>query len=356
MKKSVAGAIVMVLGGSCAAQSTVSMYGIVDTGFSVESGGVASVTKVTGGIASGSRLGFKGTEDLGGGLSAQYLMEAGVNVDTGASGQGGILFGRQIYVGIGSQRTGTITLGRQYSPQYLTTVLADPFVSGTAGDSKNLIQAAGSVGRMDNSVKYVSPTVAGFGLELAYAAGEVAGDDQAGRQLGLAVTYAAGPLAARWAYHTKNNDTPTTRLDNTRNMLAAATWTFPAAKLHAAYGINKGPFSSPLRNAANPFGRAVVPTAVSLTHDSHDALFGVTAPFGPHTLLASVIHKNDRTAADQDATQLAAGYRYALSRRTDLYAVIAHIRNRNGAAYTVGNATEGGTGNRAWNAGLRHVF
>lgn len=356
MNKSVTGAILMALAGSAAAQTSVSMYGIVDTGFSVESGGVASVTKVTGGIASGSRLGFKGSEDLGGGVSAQYLLEAGINADTGASGQGGILFGRQIYVGIGSKAAGTITLGRQYSPQYLTTVLADPFVSGTAGDSKNLIQAAGSVGRMDNSVKYQSPAVAGFGLELAYGAGEVAGDDHAGRQLGIAVTYAAGPLAARWAYHNRNNDTADTRLDSARNMLLAATWTLPSVKFHAAYGVNKGPFSSPLRNAGNPFGRIIVPSAASLTRDSHDVLLGATIPFGVHTLLASVIHKNDRTAVNQDATQLAAGYRYALSRRTDLYAVIAHIRNRNGAVYTVGNATEGGTGNRAWNAGVRHVF
>jgi predicted porin len=79
-------------------------------------------------------------------------------------------------------------------------------------------------------------------------------------------------------------------------------------------------------------------------------------PLGRHVWLASWIHKDDRTARDQDATQWALGYRYLLSKRTDLYAAAAHIRNRHGAAYTVGSAIEAGTGNRAVNLGMRHNF
>ncbi|RJG11686.1 porin [Massilia cavernae] len=338
------------------AQSNVAVYGVVDVGLSRDSGGTDSVSKLTGGVAAGSRLGFEGTEDLGGGGFAQFVLEAGINADTGVSGQGGVLFGRQAFVGIGSKHLGAVTLGRQYSPQYLTTVLADPFVSGTAGDSKNLIQAAGSVGRMDNSIKYASPVWGPFSLELAYAAGEVPGTSSAGRHAGVALAYAAGPVAVRWAYHDKDNDTATARTGSSRNMLLAATYAFRPVKLHLGYGINKGPFSSPLRNPANPFGRAPAPTAASLSQDSNDALVGLTVPFGKHVLLASSIHKNDKMAANQDATQYALGYRYLLSRRTDIYTVYSRIINRRGAMYTVGNATEGGVGDRAWNLGLRHTF
>src|SRR4051812_23419151 len=82
-----------------AARSNVSIYGVVDAGLSFEAGNKdGSVTKVTGGIASGSRLGFRGTEDLGGGTSAMFLLESGIQADTGVSGQGGVLFGRQAFV------------------------------------------------------------------------------------------------------------------------------------------------------------------------------------------------------------------------------------------------------------------
>jgi predicted porin len=357
MKKTIAASIVIASACNGAfAQSSVAVYGVVDVGLSRETGGTASFTKMTGGVASGSRLGFKGTEDLGGGAFAQFVLEAGINADTGASGQGGLLFGRQAFVGLGSQQAGTVTLGRQYSPQYLTTVLADPFASGTAGDSKNLIQAAGSVGRLDNSVKYVTPAWGGTSLELAYAAGEVAGTASAGRHLGTALNYAAGPLVVRLAHHHKNNDSAAVQTAGSRNTLLAATYAFSFAKLHAGYGVNKGPFSSPLRNTGNPFAYAIAPTAASLSRDSNDILVGLTVPMGAHVLLASYIDKNDKMAANQDATQLALGYRYLLSKRTDIYTVYSRIINRNGASYTVGNATEGGTGDRAFNLGLRHAF
>jgi predicted porin len=108
-----------------------------------------------------------------------------------------------------------------------------------------------------------------------------------------------------------------------------------------------------LRNTANPFGRPTIPVAST---DSRDALVGLTIPLGPHTLLASYIRKDDRTAFNQDAHQVAIGYRYTLSRRTSMYAVYARIDNRNGAGYTVGNASESGTGSRGISVGISHAF
>nr|WP_229489524.1 porin [Pseudoduganella namucuonensis] len=341
--------------GMAAAQSAVTVYGVVDVALVREIGAAAgSSTKLTSGVASGSRLGFKGTEDLGNGLSAVFLLENGFQADTGAMGQGGLLFGRQAYVGLQS-RAGALTLGRQYTPQYLAIAGADPFGSGMAGDTKNLMAATGnSASRMDNSIKYASPALNGVSAELVYGAGEVSGDSSAGRQFGGALAYAAGPLNVKLAHHNRDNDSATVKnTSSARNTALAATYGFSAAKAHLVYSVDKGLNSAPLRNAANPFGHARAPVAST---DSQALLLGVTVPMGAHVWMASWIRKDDRTALNQDAEQMALGYRNILSKRTDLYAAYARILNRNGAGYTVGGAIEGGTGDGAVNLGLRHSF
>lgn len=337
------------------AQSGITTYGMIDMAIIHESGGAAGpVTKVTSGVSAGSRLGFKGSEDLGNGLSALFVLENGFQGDTGAAGQGGLLFGRQAFVGLRSG-FGTVLVGRQYTPQYLVVVFADPFGSGYVADSKNIIATSGdSLSRMDNTVKYLSPTVAGFTAELAAAPGEVAGDRAAGRQLSGSIAYAKGPLQIRVGHHDRNNDTATLKnTENGRNTVVAAVYDFGVVKAHALYGVNHGLNSSVLRNTANPYGRSVAPVAST---DSRDTLVGLTVPFGPHTFLASYLHKDDHTALDQDARQLAVGYLYALSKRTSAYAVYAHIDNRNGAGYTAGNASDPGSGNRAASVGISHAF
>jgi len=128
---------------------------------------------------------------------------------------------------------------------------------------------------------------------------------------------------------------------------------FGVVKKHALYGINHGLNSSMLRNTANPYGRPLAPV---VSTDSRDTLVGLTVPFGPHTLLASYLHKDDRTRFNQDAGQLALGYLYALSKRTSMYAIVAHIDNRNGAGYTAGNASHAGSGNRVASVGISHAF
>lgn len=340
---------------TASAQSSVTVYGIVDVALVRESGAAAgSSNKVTSGVGTGSRLGFKGSEDLGGGLSAIFLLENGFQADTGALGQGGLLFGRQIFVGL-QGGFGTVTLGRQYTSQYLTVAMADPFGSGYAGDTKNLMPATGNgVSRMDNTLKYVSPAWSGVTGELVYAPGEVSGNDSAGRQFGGALGYAAGPLKVRLAYHNRNNETALlTNLSSARNTVLGATYDFGVAKAHFAYGVNKGLNSSPLRNNSNPFGYTQAPVA---SVDSADLMLGVTVPMGQHTVMASYIRKDDKSAFDQSATQTAIGYRYALSKRTDLYTAYARIDNKNGAGYTVGSSIEGGTGDAAFNLGIRHAF
>lgn len=352
-----AAAILVAMGQGAWAQSNVVLYGVVDAGLSYETGNAAgNVLKVGSGIAGGSRFGFKGSEDLGGGTSAIFLVEGGMQLDTGASAQGGLAFGRQSYVGVADRTIGTLTLGRQYAPEYLANVFADPFSSGTSADSKNLINPVADGGRMSNSIVYASPQWRGWSTQVAYQAGETAGDNTSGSGEGFAVAYDAGPLSVRVAFHDKNNDTATIKYGSARNSFVAATYAFPLAKLYVGYGVNKGVFSSYLRNAANPYGAAVIPTAASLTNDSADTLLGLSVPLGRHNLLASWIHKNAKTAPDRDASQYAIGYRYDFSRRVNLFAVYARMLNQNGAPYTLGNASDGGAGDGAVNLGLSYAF
>ena len=349
-----AAAVLACAGGTARAQSTVTMFGLLDAGLVRESGGASGPsTRVSSGVANGSRLGFKGSEALGGGWSALFMLEAGIQLDTGMASQGGILFGRQSYVGLASP-FGSVTVGRQYTPHFDTLALADPFSSGQVGDAKNLVPGTGDAyTRMTKAIKYASGVHGGVSAELAWAPGESAGSDSTGRQFGGALGYAAGGLNLRLGYHYRNTDTPSMRRGGARNALLAATYSFGAVKAHLGYGVDKGAGSDAPRNPGNPYALAS-PPAGSL--DSTDLLLGVTASSGPHTLMASWIRKDDRTALDLDARQFALGHRYALSRRTDTYVALSRITNRNGAGYTAGNASEAGTGSRAVSAGIRHQF
>jgi GBP family porin len=352
--------------GAASAQSNVTIYGTIDAGLVHDRGGAGgSVTKLSSGVASVSRLGFRGSEKLGDGLSAIFTLEAGTKVDTGESDVPGTLFNRQAYVGLSHDVYGAITVGRQYTPYYLTiTGVADPFAAGLAGTAKNLLPTAGNNTRTSNTIFYTSPVWNGISGELAYSLGEQPGSNSAGRQLGAALAYARGPLNVRIGYINRNNDitaaagaamtppVPEVSRGIGTNTLLAANYDFGVLKGYLAYGADKGFNSAPLPNPANPYG-GVMPTPST---DSRDILVGLSMPLGTGTLMASHIRKNDRTSFNQDARQWGVGYLYPLSKRTNLYAAYARITNKNGAGYTVGNNAEPGTGNAAYNLGVRHTF
>ncbi len=329
MKKSLlALAVLGSFTGAVSAQTNVTIYGIADAGIVLERGGSAgAVNKLTSGVASGSRIGFRGTEDLGGGLSANFVLENGFNIDNGSL-VGGLIFGRQAFVGL-KGGFGAVNLGRQYTPHYSILVGVDPFGNGTAGRTTNLMANSGV--RMNNTVKYSSPNMGGFSADVAYGFGEVAGDSAASRAIGFNVKYAAGPVTVGLGYHNANNATDT---DDAKSTLLAGTYSFGVAKAHLAYGVNKGTGSA----------------------DNTDMMVGVTVPVGASKFIASYIRKNDESAANADASQWALGYFYSLSKRTDLYVAYADISNDNGAAFKVGNGTEAGSGDRAFNLGVRHNF
>ena len=342
--------------GVAQAQSSVVIYGTVDAGFVSERGGVnGNVNKLDSGIASASRLGFKGTEDLGSGLSALFLLESGFSVDNGQQDVAGSLFNRQAYVGLSSKTTGTLTLGRQYTPIYNTLAkVADPFQVGYAGSAKNLFP---SNTRTSNTVLYTSPSYNGFDGDVAYTFGENAASNKIGRKIGASVGYSNGPLNARVAYNNTQNDTATTETGSGRNWLAAANYDFAVAKAYVAYGVNKG-LNSAVRNNTNRQAYSLTNLSAVASDDSTTALIGATVPVGPAgTVMASIIHVNDKNgASNADANQFAVGYSYALSKRTSTYASYAKISNKNNAGFTVGNNSNAGSGDQALNVGVRHSF
>jgi predicted porin len=323
-------AAALALAGSAAqAQSQVQVYGVVDAGLVTEYGTPTGTnTSMSGGIGYGSRLGFKGTEDLGGGMSAVFVIESGFAADTGTSTQGGRLFGRQAWVGLAGA-FGTVMVGRQYSPYYRALAdLADPFEDGYAGQAMNIM--AGNR-RMDNSVAYRTPVRAGWSAEVAYGAGEVAGDSTRNREISGSVTWAPGPLMLILTHHRRDD---ALLPDHTSNTGAVVRYTIGPVIARAAFVRNRGLAGD----------------------DSRDGLLGLTYQAGPHRVLASVVQRDDRTAARRDARQFGVGYVYSLSRRTELYTAYGHIDNDNGASYKVGNATDDGNGNAAFNLGMRHTF
>ncbi len=203
------------LGTAAHAQSTVTLYGILDEGIMYSSntggptGGSRTFLDSTSGI-NGSRWGLTGSEDLGGGLRAIFTLESGINMNTGAFAQGGTAWGRQIFVGMKQDRFGSLTFGRQYDMMFyfgqpLTSAGSQagsvPFVH--PGDLDN---TANSI-RVNNSVRYMSANYAGFTFGGEYAVGGVAGNATANSGYSFGVAYNNGPLMLGGAFEYFKNPT-----------------------------------------------------------------------------------------------------------------------------------------------------
>lgn len=192
------------------AQSSVTLYGLVDTGleFNSNSKGTHQYSAASGNLQ-GDRWGMRGSEDLGGGLTAIFRLEGGFNIDNGTLGQGGALFGRKVYVGLAGPY-GTVTLGRQYDPlgDYVggfesandeTLVTASEWGSiygAHPGDMDNLDNSY----RINNAVKYASQNYGGFTFGGLYSFGGKAGEVTQNQLFGFGAGYRNGPLALGVAY------------------------------------------------------------------------------------------------------------------------------------------------------------
>ncbi|HEX7913877.1 MAG TPA: porin [Paraburkholderia sp.] len=193
------------------AQSSVTLYGLIDEGidFTNNSGG-HQVYEMTSGYAQGSRWGLKGTEDLGGGLSTVFQLESGFNASNGALAQGGRGFGRQAFVGLSSERFGTVTLGRQYDSvvDYLAQTTANGNWGGYVFSHPYDNDNTDNTFRVNNTVKYASPTFGGFSFGGTYSFSNDAGFAN-NRQMSVGAQYAVGDWLFAAAYLNANNPATT---------------------------------------------------------------------------------------------------------------------------------------------------
>ena len=342
MKKSLlALAVLAAVAGSAHAQSSVTIYGVLDMALQKESRGGQSTTALDSGIQSGSRLGFKGTEDLGGGLKANFQLEMGVNADTGASSQGGLAFGRQAWVGL-SGDFGSVNLGRQYTPIFIATDTIDPWDAGfnSTGGGKQAgvgTSTAGTLGlfgtpfRTNNTVNYSTNNLSGFTGSVAYTFGEQAGDTSANRQIGLSGMYADGPVQVALAYN-KANDLAS---NATKLVFLGGIYDFGVAKLHAAYGKT---------------------TTDLNTIDNKEWMIGTTVPFGAASLIATYTRvTNELVSSAGKGQQFAIGGTYSLSKRTNFYTNYARTTN-DANSNAGGIAAITGGKDSLINVGIRHRF
>ena len=339
MKKTLIALALLAATGAASAQSTVTLYGKVDLGLVIDSGAAAGKSvRLSSGVSGGSRIGFKGTEDLGDGYKAAFQLETGYCADSAAGAPNfctgsNQFMGRQAHGDL-SGAFGALSGGRQYSLGYLNLTTIDPFGTGYAGQVNNLVDAAGV--RLNNSIHYTTPAVAGLTASAEVAFGETTGNWKAGRVFGGSVNYASGPAYAGLSFYdlANANGMGSAR----RDYLLGGTYDFGVVKAHALVEKADG----------DPTG------AIKL--DTLDLMAGVTVPLAGGALMASYVRHDDRGTLNRDADQLGTAYNYPLSKRTAVYAAFARIVNTNGATFHVGNATETGTGNKAFNLGVVHNF
>jgi len=347
MKKSLlALAVLTAVTGAAYAQSSVTLYGKVDLGMVMDSGAAAGKSvRLDSGVSGGSRIGFKGVEDLGGGMKAAFQLETGYCADSAAGAPNfctgsNQFMGRQAY-GALSGGFGSISAGRQYSLVFNNLATIDPFGAGFAGQADNVdlhgnyIVDPGNI-RLNNSVTYNTPSTGGFTASAEIAFGEVTGNVNDGREAGGAVTYAAGPAYAGLVFSQTDNANGSG--DAKRIWMLGGSYDFGLVKIHALAQKVDG----------DPTGLASI--------DYLSLMGGVTVPLAGGFLLGSYIDHNDHSNLNHDANQWGVAYQYPLSKRTSLYTAFARIEDRNGAAYLVGNATATGTGNKAINLGVVHNF
>ena len=341
MKKSLlALAVLTAISGAASAQSSVTLYGKVDLGLVYDAGGAHGKSiRVSSGVTGGSRIGFKGVEDLGGGLKASFQLETGFCADSAAgapnfcTGSNNFM-GRQAY-GALSGAFGQLSAGRQYSLGFVNLTTIDPFGTGFAGQINNIFDASGI--RLNNSVTYTTPVMSGFSVAGEIALGEQTGNWEAGRETGAALTYATGPIYAGATFYSVNNAVGETA---DKVWQVGGTYDFGVVKLHGMVQETKSADT----------------LSIGVPHDRLNLMGGVTVPLAGGSVMFDYVHSNDKEVLDQDAQQWGAGYLYPLSKRTSMYVAYAWINNRQLANFTVGNATDTGTGNKAFNLGVVHNF
>ena len=347
------------------AQSTVSIYGAVDAALTQYSSEGVSKTGLGNSQLGSSKLGFMGTEDLGGGLKANFKLEGGLANDSGngkasntnnqvsggagaltsVGGTQGLAFARYSYVGL-SGNFGEVRLGRDYTSTFQNAVAAvDVFGTNGPADSSVMTLNLGvankqaTVSGASNMIGYITPAMGGFSAKVQAFFGENASgvaNSNDGEGYSVAVGYANGPIYVNLAQHvTKGTVTPAVAGTIAKNYADAASATngdYTQRGLAASYNFGMA------KVVYTHAREELIKTAGTSTNNSN--LLGVVVPFGAANAKASYVRSVQNTgvagAVDNTGTMLGLGVDYALSKRTSVYGTWARVTNDNGAAFGAG--------------------
>jgi len=348
------------------AQSSVTLYGIIDAGFTYSNNQKGEAAyQATQGNVQGSRWGFTGLEDLGGGNSVSFKLEDGFSAETGGFGQGGREFGRSAWVALNNQGAGSVTLGRQYNSaqDYLSNLQINGV--GALSQYANAIYDNDDLNntyRTQNAVKYTTPTFSGLTANAMYAFSNTAGEFANNRAWSAGADYANGPLRLDAAYSLV--DQP-------------ASGTAGAAPSDNYYSLSSSIISGVARNqvfgAGGAYTVGLATIALLYTNSTFDIISGGALKFAnyeasaryqltPATLLTlgyiyTSQHANTATAGNANYNQLSIGGEYALSKRTDLYlnGIYQHASGAHAWIEGIGSASSE-DGQFVTVAGIRHHF
>jgi GBP family porin len=365
MKKSLmALAVLGALSGAASAQSSVTIYGIVDLGVQWQERATVlpnttAVTQESGfliqsGYQSGSRLGFRGSEALGRDWNAVFTMEAGFDASTGTSLQGSRLFGRQIYLGLQNRSLGTFAVGRIAAPSAGTGDFdliggIDPFSTGWGVNGLQTTFIPVNSLREDNSIAWASPTWAGFKFGAQYSfnldLGENVPSENNNRAWNLGANWTWGPLFLAATYDvimfancygvqspttglcTTAGNRPGAGLDDQKMLQVGGSFDFKFLKIYGAYGdFSDVAFVSTVDGASNLIGTfaGFVPVGAG-NYDYQAYMVGATIPLFGGSLIGSWQYAdaknivNNFAQFEPDYFAWGIGYSYPFSRRTNLY-------------------------------------
>lgn len=308
MKKSLIALAVLAASGAAMAQSTVTLYGIADLWVgSAKSTGGSRVTLMESGGVNGSRWGLKGSEDLGGGLKANFDLQAGIALDTGAgTSTSATAFSRQSWVGF-SGGFGAVRLGRTTTPYDDVSGSSNAVFDSALAPANAVFKSTKYSGRQNNMFYYQAPTFGGISGAISYSLDEKnpANDEVTS----LDLTYAGGPLALQLAFQNQQNSARTYDIDFLR---LGGSFNFGMATLKATYG-----------EAKNYQAKG---------NKTKDFQIGVDVPMSSALTLSASYARSDDNKAAGDATRDGFGVAaaYTLSKRTFLYGGFRHDENDNG--------------------------
>ncbi|KQV86990.1 MULTISPECIES: porin [unclassified Roseateles] len=345
MKKAlIALAVLGLTGGAAVAQSSVTLFGVIDADLKYVKTGGLTVKKLDSSGLNTSRFGVRGTEDLGGGLKAGFWLESQVDTDTGVAGGGSAFWGRRATVSL-SGDFGEVRLGRNKTVSRLHVEDFDPSAFTGLGSVSVLYSNLGSgngtsFGRADNLVSYSLPAnLGGFYGGVDISAGEGV-DTNKGQSVRLG--YKQGPLHVSGAYASTSN--------------AGDSSKFKLTSIGAAYDF--GVIRPSLSYTESKY----------LSRKQQILTAAVTAPLGQGQLWASFTDAKANAGAETavagytaigDAKLFAAGYIYNLSKRTALYTTFSQLKNSGAARFAVGGApaaTSNGLKSTGYDVGVRHSF